>query len=63
MYKFELATSSARLMQRWKHSVLPSDVNIGGMATILPCHFHDQETEPTRPQPSRESRGNVELDD
>ena len=40
MYKFDLAARSARLIYRSKHSVLPSDVNIGGMmAILLPCHL------------------------
>jgi hypothetical protein len=31
----EVAASSADLIQRWDHSVLKGDVNIGGIASIL----------------------------
>ena len=44
MHKFEFAVSSAGLLWRWDYSDLPSDVNVDGMATILPCQFiHEKE--------------------
>ena len=37
----EVAASSAELIQRWDPSVLTVDLNIGGMAAILPFEkFH-----------------------
>ena len=35
MFLLVVVASSAALVQRWDYSVLPSDVNIGGMATIF----------------------------
>ena len=57
IYKFEFIGSWARLIERWDYSVLPSDVNIGGMAAIFPCHFHD------KVRMTFEKQGNLELDD
>ena len=37
-----VGASSTELIQRWNHSVLPWDVNIGWLLIILPCHSHDQ---------------------
>ena len=59
MYKFEFAVSLARLIERWKHLVLPSDVNICGMPTILPGHYHH----PKYKLPGEEYQGDLELDD
>ena len=36
----EVAASLTELIQRWDNSVLPQDVNIGEIPTLLPCHFH-----------------------
>ena len=45
MFLLAVAVSSAStLIQRWDHSVSPGHGNIGGMLTILPCHFHDKKT-------------------
>ena len=58
IYKFEFIGSWARLIERWEHLVLPSDVNIGEMATILPCHYHHPKCKLRGGH-----QGNLKLDD
>jgi hypothetical protein len=41
----EVAASSADLIQRWDHSVLKGDVNIVGVASILPRQIHERKSE------------------
>jgi hypothetical protein len=41
----EVAASSADLIQRWDHSVLKGDVNIVGVASILPRQFRERKSE------------------
>jgi pyruvoyl-dependent arginine decarboxylase (PvlArgDC) len=41
----EGAASSADQIQRWDHSVLKRDVNIVGVASILPRQIHERKSE------------------
>jgi pyruvoyl-dependent arginine decarboxylase (PvlArgDC) len=41
----EAAASSADQIQRWDHSVLKRDVNIVGVASILPRQIHERKSE------------------
>jgi pyruvoyl-dependent arginine decarboxylase (PvlArgDC) len=41
----EGAASSADQIQRWDHSVLKRDVNIVGVASILPRQFRERKSE------------------
>jgi hypothetical protein len=39
-----VVASLVELIQRWNHLVSPGNETIGGMLSLLPCHFRDQKT-------------------
>lgn len=38
----QVTASSAEVIQRRYHSLLPGNANIGGTPAIVPCQFHDK---------------------
>ena len=59
MYKLVCSQLSQTYVPEMEALVLPSDVNIGGMTTILPSQFHEKENRTFLIY----NQGNLELDD
>ena len=58
MRLFEVAASATDLTQRRDQKLALKNLNIGGMAAILPCQFHEKKTKVSFQNPQ-----DLEFDD